>query len=105
MFPVRNLHENQLYEFWVSATTGSGEGESTLVVGQGPSARSKFHFFRSLVVALRGVFRRLEGVITKIELTIWLVKLHQITKQSVDSQVEYHGLIKSWFDSHLLSFF
>ncbi|XP_073957210.1 cell adhesion molecule Dscam2-like [Choristoneura fumiferana] len=39
MFPVRNLHENQLYEFWVSATTGSGEGESTLVVGQGPSAR------------------------------------------------------------------
>ncbi|CAK1540390.1 unnamed protein product [Leptosia nina] len=39
MFQVRNLMENQLYEFWVSATTGSGEGESTLVVGQGPSAR------------------------------------------------------------------
>ncbi|XP_053609899.1 cell adhesion molecule Dscam1-like isoform X1 [Plodia interpunctella] len=38
-FQVRNLMENQLYEFWVSATTGSGEGESTLVVGQGPSAR------------------------------------------------------------------
>ncbi|VVC95269.1 unnamed protein product [Leptidea sinapis] len=37
MFQVRNLMENQLYEFWVSATTGSGEGESTLVVGQGPS--------------------------------------------------------------------
>lgn len=41
MFQVRNLLENQLYEFWVSATTGSGEGESTLVVGQGPSSRSK----------------------------------------------------------------
>ncbi|KAL0901060.1 hypothetical protein ABMA27_006383 [Loxostege sticticalis] len=39
MFKVRNLMENQLYEFWVSATTGSGEGESTLVVGQGPSSR------------------------------------------------------------------
>ncbi|CAG4953674.1 unnamed protein product [Colias eurytheme] len=39
LFQVRNLMENQLYEFWVSATTGSGEGESTLVVGQGPSAR------------------------------------------------------------------
>ncbi|XP_012543882.3 cell adhesion molecule Dscam2 isoform X1 [Bombyx mori] len=39
MFQVRNLAENQLYEFWVSATTGSGEGESTLVVGQGPSSR------------------------------------------------------------------
>ncbi|XP_061709196.1 cell adhesion molecule Dscam2 isoform X4 [Cydia pomonella] len=39
MFPVRNLQESQLYEFWVSATTGSGEGESTLVVGQGPNAR------------------------------------------------------------------
>ncbi|XP_045780750.1 Down syndrome cell adhesion molecule-like protein Dscam2 [Maniola jurtina] len=39
MFQVRNLMENQLYEFWVSATTGSGEGESTLVVGQGPSSR------------------------------------------------------------------
>ncbi|CAH2101996.1 unnamed protein product [Euphydryas editha] len=39
MFQVRNLKETQLYEFWVSATTGSGEGESTLVVGQGPSSR------------------------------------------------------------------
>ncbi|XP_028160475.1 Down syndrome cell adhesion molecule homolog [Ostrinia furnacalis] len=39
MFKVRNLLESQLYEFWVSATTGSGEGESTLVVGQGPSSR------------------------------------------------------------------
>lgn len=36
--------ENQLYEFWVSATTGSGEGESTLVVGQGPSSRSMFTY-------------------------------------------------------------
>lgn len=41
MFQVRNLLESQLYEFWVSATTGSGEGESTPVVGQGPSSRSK----------------------------------------------------------------
>ncbi|XP_059046951.1 cell adhesion molecule Dscam2-like [Achroia grisella] len=39
MFQVRNLMETQLYEFWVSATTGSGEGESTLVVGQGPASR------------------------------------------------------------------
>ncbi|KAI5636739.1 immunoglobulin i-set domain-containing protein [Phthorimaea operculella] len=39
MFQVRNLLESQLYEFWVSATTGSGEGESTPVVGQGPSSR------------------------------------------------------------------
>ncbi|CAG9796265.1 unnamed protein product [Diatraea saccharalis] len=39
MYQVRNLMENQLYEFWVSATTGSGEGESTLVVGQGPNSR------------------------------------------------------------------
>ncbi|XP_052738089.1 cell adhesion molecule Dscam2 isoform X2 [Bicyclus anynana] len=39
MFQVRNLMEKQRYEFWVSATTGSGEGEATLVVGQGPSSR------------------------------------------------------------------
>ncbi|XP_041974799.1 Down syndrome cell adhesion molecule-like protein Dscam2 isoform X2 [Aricia agestis] len=37
--PVRGLREHQLYEFWVSATTAVGEGDSTLVVGQGPSAR------------------------------------------------------------------
>ncbi|XP_013133341.1 PREDICTED: Down syndrome cell adhesion molecule-like protein Dscam2 [Papilio polytes] len=39
MFQVRNLLESQMYEFWVSATTGSGEGESTHVVGLGPSSR------------------------------------------------------------------
>lgn len=35
MFEVRNLKENQLYEFWVSATTSVGEGEPTPIVAQG----------------------------------------------------------------------
>ncbi|CAG9136240.1 unnamed protein product [Plutella xylostella] len=41
VFQVRALRESQLYEFWVSASTAPGEGDATLVVGQGPSSRSK----------------------------------------------------------------
>ncbi|KOB72718.1 Down syndrome cell adhesion molecule-like protein, partial [Operophtera brumata] len=57
VFQVRNLMESQLYEFWVSATTGSGEGESTLVVGQGPSSRipARIASFGGRVVAGRGL--------------------------------------------------
>ncbi|KAL4720405.1 hypothetical protein ACJJTC_017455 [Scirpophaga incertulas] len=39
MQQVRGLAAQQLYEFWVSATTASGEGDATLVVGQGPGSR------------------------------------------------------------------
>ncbi|KAG7310295.1 hypothetical protein JYU34_003050 [Plutella xylostella] len=39
VFQVRALRESQLYEFWVSASTAPGEGDATLVVGQGPSSR------------------------------------------------------------------
>ncbi|XP_055715988.1 cell adhesion molecule Dscam2 isoform X2 [Phlebotomus papatasi] len=39
-FEARNLHENQMYEFWVSATTGSGEGEPTAVIAQATNTRA-----------------------------------------------------------------
>lgn len=34
MYEVRNLKEQQLYEFWVSATTNIGEGEPTPICTQ-----------------------------------------------------------------------
>jgi len=38
-FEARGLNENQLYEFWVSATTSIGEGEPTAVVSQATNTR------------------------------------------------------------------
>lgn len=40
MYEVRNLVEHQLYEFWVTATTSIGEGESTAIVGQATNSRA-----------------------------------------------------------------
>ncbi|XP_053986908.1 cell adhesion molecule Dscam2 isoform X2 [Hylaeus volcanicus] len=37
---LRGLVERQLYEFWVSATTGLGEGESTTIVTQTTNTRA-----------------------------------------------------------------
>lgn len=37
---VKSLKEGHMYEFWVSATTGSGEGESTAITMQEPMAKS-----------------------------------------------------------------
>ena len=37
---IRNLIEDKLYEFWVSATTNVGEGESTPNVVQSPKSRA-----------------------------------------------------------------
>lgn len=39
-YEVRNLHEHQLYEFWVSATTSTGEGETTAIVAQATNSRA-----------------------------------------------------------------
>ncbi|CAG9760392.1 unnamed protein product [Ceutorhynchus assimilis] len=39
-YEVRNLHEHQLYEFWVSATTKVGDGESTPIVAQQTNSRA-----------------------------------------------------------------
>lgn len=38
-FEARNLNENQIYEFWVSASTSIGEGEPTAVVAQTTNTR------------------------------------------------------------------
>lgn len=38
---IRGLGENKLYEFWVSAATGSGEGEPTAIIAQGTNARGE----------------------------------------------------------------
>ncbi|XP_071054820.1 cell adhesion molecule Dscam2 [Onthophagus taurus] len=40
MFEVRNLVEDKLYEFWVSATTSIGEGEPTSIVAQAAKSRA-----------------------------------------------------------------
>lgn len=40
IYEVRNLKEDQLYEFWVSATTSSGEGEPTAIVTQKADSRA-----------------------------------------------------------------
>lgn len=39
-YEVRNLFEEKLYEFWVSATTSIGEGEPTAIVSQSPKSRA-----------------------------------------------------------------
>ncbi|ERL85186.1 hypothetical protein D910_02608, partial [Dendroctonus ponderosae] len=39
-YEVRNLTEHQLYEFWVSATTKVGEGESTAITAQQTNSRA-----------------------------------------------------------------
>ena len=50
---VRNLREGRRYEFWVTASTSIGEGQSTKVVSQTPgpngenlvNSRSLFWYF------------------------------------------------------------
>lgn len=41
-YEARGLAENQMYEFWVSASTSVGEGEPTSVVAQATNTRGKF---------------------------------------------------------------
>lgn len=36
---VRGLQEHQVYEFWVTAATASGEGEMSAIVARKPNAR------------------------------------------------------------------
>lgn len=38
---VRGLQEPQVYEFWVTAATASGEGEMSAVVARKPNARGE----------------------------------------------------------------
>lgn len=38
---VRGLQHTQLYEFWVTAATASGEGEMSAVVARKPNARGE----------------------------------------------------------------
>ncbi|KRT80459.1 Immunoglobulin, partial [Oryctes borbonicus] len=40
IYEVRNLVEEKLYEFWVSATTSIGEGEPTAIVSQAAKSRA-----------------------------------------------------------------
>ncbi|KAI8044848.1 hypothetical protein M5D96_001023 [Drosophila gunungcola] len=41
IFEARSLAENQMYEFWVSASTSVGEGEPTSVIAQATNTRGK----------------------------------------------------------------
>ena len=40
-YEARGLAENQMYEFWVSASTSVGEGEPTSVVAQATNTRGR----------------------------------------------------------------
>lgn len=42
-FESRSLAENQMYEFWVSASTSVGEGEPTSVIAQATNTRGRLH--------------------------------------------------------------
>lgn len=44
-FEARNLNENQIYEFWVSASTSIGEGEPTTVVAQTTNTRGDLPYY------------------------------------------------------------
>lgn len=37
---VHSLKENQLYEFWISATTSMGEGDATPMINQATNAKA-----------------------------------------------------------------
>jgi len=41
IFESRSLAENQMYEFWVSASTSVGEGEPTSVIAQATNTRGR----------------------------------------------------------------
>lgn len=41
IFEARSLAENQMYEFWVSASTSVGEGEPTSVIAQATNTRGR----------------------------------------------------------------
>jgi predicted RNA-binding protein with TRAM domain len=43
-YVVKHLKEGHVYEFWVSATTGSGEGEVSSIVKLEPTSKSIFVF-------------------------------------------------------------
>lgn len=40
---VRGLQEHQMYEFWVTAATASGEGEMSAIVTKKPNSRGKYN--------------------------------------------------------------
>lgn len=42
---VRGLQEHQVYEFWVTAATASGEGEMSLIVARKPNARGEINIY------------------------------------------------------------
>lgn len=54
IFEHRGLNENQLYDFWVSASTAVGEGEPTPMVQQTTSSRGKrvYYFVSFLLLNL-----------------------------------------------------
>lgn len=55
-FEARSLSENQIYEFWVSASTSMGEGEPTAVVAQTTNTRGlikMFFFSKDIFVKLK----------------------------------------------------
>lgn len=40
MYTVKSLKEGHLYEFWITATTSTGEGEPSSIITQEPTAKS-----------------------------------------------------------------
>lgn len=44
MYIVKALKEGHLYEFWITATTSTGEGEPSGIITQEPTSKSMKHF-------------------------------------------------------------
>ena len=48
IYESRSLVENQMYEFWVSASTSIGEGEPTPVIAQATNTRGTYQVQQKL---------------------------------------------------------
>lgn len=56
---VRGLQEHQVYEFWVTAATASGEGEMSAIVARKPNARGEIKIFllKTVIIIIRNCLR------------------------------------------------
>lgn len=45
MYTIKTLKDGHLYDFWVSATTNTGEGEPSTIISQEPTQKSKKPLF------------------------------------------------------------
>lgn len=63
-FEARGMSENQMYEFWVSASTSVGEGEPTAVVAQATNTRGGWLIIVICVIVVLCKFQKYPSVIS-----------------------------------------